>query len=126
MSQYLEFLQYMYLLQQYNYPLSFRLYINRVTVSDCCVTKLQQLCWPLYMCMQNTTNTEVCAFYGFIPKECGLINPIALRKAKIVCNFGLSECNRVKHGWTMTVNILSGVNSLFKDALIKYISCTSK
>ena len=23
------------------------------------------------------------------------INPIALRKAKIVCNFGLSECNRV-------------------------------
>ena len=24
------------------------------------------------------------------------INPTALRKAKIVCNFGLSECNRVK------------------------------
>ena len=24
-----------------------------------------------------------------------LINPTALRKAKIVCNFGLSECNRV-------------------------------
>ena len=24
-------------------------------------------------------------------------NPIALRKAKIVCNFGLSECNRVNH-----------------------------
>ena len=23
-------------------------------------------------------------------------HPIALRKAKIVCNFGLSECNRVK------------------------------
>ena len=23
-------------------------------------------------------------------------NPIALRKANIVCNFGLSECNRVK------------------------------
>ena len=23
-------------------------------------------------------------------------NPIDLRKAKIVCNFGLSECNRVK------------------------------
>ena len=23
-------------------------------------------------------------------------NPIELRKAKIVCNFGLSECNRVK------------------------------
>ena len=25
-----------------------------------------------------------------------LINPIALRKARIVYNFGLSECNRVK------------------------------
>ena len=25
------------------------------------------------------------------------INPIALRKAKIVYNFGLSECNRVKN-----------------------------
>ena len=24
------------------------------------------------------------------------VTPIALRKAKIVCNFGLSECNRVK------------------------------
>ena len=24
-----------------------------------------------------------------------LVNPIALRKAKIVYNFGLSECNRV-------------------------------
>ena len=23
-------------------------------------------------------------------------NPVALRKAKIVCSFGLSECNRVK------------------------------
>ena len=26
----------------------------------------------------------------------GILNPIALRKAKIVCNFGLSECDRVK------------------------------
>ena len=25
-----------------------------------------------------------------------VINPVALRKAKIVCNFGLFECNRVK------------------------------
>ena len=25
-----------------------------------------------------------------------MLNPTALRKAKIVCNFGLSECNRVK------------------------------
>ena len=27
-----------------------------------------------------------------------VFNPIALRKAKIACNFGLSECNRVKVG----------------------------
>ena len=27
-----------------------------------------------------------------------LLNPIALIKAKIVYNFGLSECNRVKGG----------------------------
>ena len=26
-------------------------------------------------------------------------NPIALRKAKIVYNFGLSECNRIKHAF---------------------------
>ena len=26
-----------------------------------------------------------------------LVNPIALRKAKIVSNFGLSECNRIKN-----------------------------
>ena len=25
-----------------------------------------------------------------------MFNPVALRKTKIVCNFGLSECNRVK------------------------------
>ena len=28
--------------------------------------------------------------------EYSVFNPIALRNAKIVCNFGLSECNRVK------------------------------
>ena len=26
-----------------------------------------------------------------------IVNPIALRSAKIVCNFGLSECNRVNN-----------------------------
>ena len=31
---------------------------------------------------------------GISPLE--QFNPFALRKAKIVCNFGLSECNRVK------------------------------
>ena len=36
------------------------------------------------------------------------INPIALRKAKIVCNFGLSECNRIKHESTHSLTILAG------------------
>ena len=30
-----------------------------------------------------------------LQKCCHWINPIALRKAKIVCNFGLSKCNRL-------------------------------
>ena len=29
-------------------------------------------------------------------KEFPILNPTALRKAKIICNFGLSGCNRVK------------------------------
>ena len=32
----------------------------------------------------------------FLLKTESVFNPIALRKAKIVCNFGLCECNRVK------------------------------
>ena len=35
------------------------------------------------------------------------LSPIALRKAKIVCNFGLSECNRVKYGDKHTIRFLS-------------------
>ena len=35
-----------------------------------------------------------------------IFNPIALRKAKIVYNFGLSECNRVK--------VVKGVKSCMK------------
>ena len=29
------------------------------------------------------------------------VSPVAHRKAKIVCNFGLSECNRVKGKWIL-------------------------
>ena len=36
-----------------------------------------------------------------------IFNPIALRKAKIVYNFGLSECNRVKEGIWHNGNMLS-------------------
>ena len=34
------------------------------------------------------------------------LNPIALRKAKIAYNFGLSECNRVNRGIINTILIL--------------------
>ena len=34
------------------------------------------------------------------------LNTIAIRKAKIVCNFGLSEYNRVKGGACATKNLL--------------------
>ena len=33
--------------------------------------------------------------HGFL-NQYWFFNPIVLRKAKIACNFGLSECNRVK------------------------------
>ena len=33
--------------------------------------------------------------YPYTLKLFVMFNPIALRKAKIVCNFGLSECNRI-------------------------------
>ena len=35
----------------------------------------------------------------------GQFNPIALRKAKIMCNFGFSECNRVKNPVTTNVSM---------------------
>ena len=39
-------------------------------------------------------------FFFFLQSMCTslfvLFNPVALRKTKIECNFGLSECNRVK------------------------------
>ena len=41
------------------------------------------------------------------------INPIALRKAKIVYNFGLSECNRVKDAFSF-VDIIRA-NSGFQE-----------
>ena len=42
-------------------------------------------------------------------------NPIALRKAKIVYNFGLSECNRDKYIWVS--NIQKPKNITFSFAL---------
>ena len=42
----------------------------------------------------HLNSIPMCSTFHWSPL--GYINPIALRKAKIVCNFGLSECNRVK------------------------------
>ena len=39
----------------------------------------------------------------------GIVNPIALRKAKIVYHFGLSECNRVNKHITNFSYFYSGV-----------------
>ena len=39
-------------------------------------------------------------------------NPVALRKAKILCNFGLSECNRVK-------------STVFKTSILGLIKSTA-
>ena len=44
------------------------------------------------------------------------INPIALRKAKMVCSFGLSECNRV------TVNR----NTSMLCSVVENVSCSRK
>ena len=44
-----------------------------------------------------------------ISKNCSHLNPIALRKAKIVYNFGLSECNRVNYlDLDLTVSLSPG------------------
>ena len=45
--------------------------------------------------IQQTTRTTEAWDSAVTEKKLSL-NPIALRKAKIVYNFGLSECNRVK------------------------------
>ena len=42
------------------------------------------------------------------------INAIALRKAKIVYNFGLPECNRVKASWSLCC-VHSKKNTNYKD-----------
>ena len=41
-------------------------------------------------------NSEILFLIAFLIGADSFLNPIALRKAKIVYNFGLSECNRVK------------------------------
>ena len=40
-----------------------------------------------------------------------LFNPIALRKAKIVCNFGLPACNRVKQVFQKKTLVIKMLNA---------------
>ena len=47
--------------------------------------------------MHNLVNSVAASEQDFLNMEF-VFNPVALRKAKIVCNFCLSECNRVKYG----------------------------
>ena len=57
----------------------------------------------------NRTNTETelkIIFLTYIIIVTAWLNPIALRKAKIAYNFGLSECNRV-NAQTMTKGIMT-------------------
>ena len=57
------------------------------------------------ICFNSAIFTKGNSFYNFLlasldeealPKWGSFLNTIALRKAKIVYSFGLSECNRVK------------------------------
>ena len=50
------------------------------------------------------------------------VNPIALRKAKIVYNFGLSECSGVKVYWYtfMLLSILEGKDLLLREQILAY------
>ena len=52
----------------------------------------------LFLLFKNRSPPKGRAMAGLFPAKCVFIqlNPTALRKAKIACNFGLSECNRVK------------------------------
>ena len=61
-------------------------------------TSFVSLCRPVkiygYISKGNHPGMEIFAF--LLTGLGGILNPIALRKANIVYNFGLSECNRVK------------------------------
>ena len=56
---------------------------------------------------RKTTIQQQQCMYGKV------LNPIALRKAKIVYNFGLSQCNRVKLWDKKELNFPFGTNGRF-------------
>ena len=73
------------------------------------ICKLGEEIFPNILYLWHNVASEalkVCFFY-FILFTFLYFNPIAFRKAKIVCNFGLSECNRVKKIMLYNNNIIS-------------------
>ena len=61
----------------------------------CCAYTLKKLTEHALITITSAYAVGRCVHDGWS------INPLALRKAKIVCNFGLSECKRVKlYGYT--------------------------
>ena len=62
---------------------------------------LPRVWWSSYINLSSCSDQAHFFISGFrwlchLKKIMDLFNPIAFRKAKIVYNFGLSECNRVK------------------------------
>ena len=53
------------------------------------------------------------------------INPIALRKAKIVCNFGLSELNRVNIAMYFSFNSLNYYRNCEKSRWVSIVRINS-
>ena len=49
-----------------------------------------------YVSLRNYKKNQIRIYLRIPPYLEHCINPVALRKAKIVYNFGLSECNRVQ------------------------------
>ena len=54
---------------------------------------------PTHLGLHCLTSSDIALMKGFmiVKTQISILNHIALRKAKIVCNFGLPECNRVRH-----------------------------
>ena len=77
----------------YNFGLS---ECNRVKMGKHCLTAKKILKKKNYEFKNLKISKQ--SFNGLIQISWVIFNPIALRKAKIVYNFGLSECNRVKMG----------------------------
>ena len=57
---------------------------------------LDRSCYRSLLTLLHSERPKLYAILAFLSAIGLNHNPTALRKAKIVCNFGFSECNRVK------------------------------